>query len=247
MIQSLDRGIKILQILSERDRIGVTELAKELQVNKSTAFRLLETLQMNLLVEQDEGSGKYRLGIGVLGISEKMLSSFDIITTARPFLIKLAETTRESSHLCVFSSGKAFVVDQVASAEAMKVTTKIGKIEPLQSSAAGKCLLAYHPEREWPKVFDNIDWNASTPSTITTREQLREELKKIKDIGYAIDHEEVNIGIRGAAAPIYNHRGEAVYCLSISGPSTRLRADKMEDFAHKVKRIADMISAKLGY
>ena len=247
MIQSLDRGIKILLILSERNRVGVTEVAKELQVNKSTAFRLLETLLMNHLVEQDEGSGKYRLGIGVLRISEKLLGSFDIITTAKPFLTKLAETTHESAHLCVFSSGKVFVVDQVVSSEAMKVTVKIGKVEPLHCSAVGKCLMAFRLEREWPKLLDNMDWTAYTPATITSREQLVEELRQIKTVGYAVDREERTAGVRCMAAPIYNHRGEVVYCLGISGPSTRIRANKVEDYALKVKKVADQISAKLGY
>lgn len=247
MIQSLDRGIKILLMLSERSRVGVTEVAKELQVNKSTAYRLLETLLINHLVEQDEGSGKYRLGIGVLSISEKLLSSFDIINTAKPFLAKLAESTRESAQLCVYSSGKVFVVDQVASAETMKVTAKIGKIEPLHCSAVGKCLMAFHLEREWPKLLDKMEWTPYTPSTITTRERLETELRKIRDIGYAVDNEELTAGVRCMAAPIYNHRGEVVYCLGISGPSTRIRAAKMKDYAHKVKKVADQISAKLGY
>jgi IclR family KDG regulon transcriptional repressor len=247
MIQSLDRGIKILLMMAERPRIGVTEVAKELQVNKSTAFRLLETLQNNQLVEQDEGSGKYRLGIGVLRISEKLLNSFDIIATARPFLTKLVESTRESAHLCVFSNGKAYVVDQVASTEAMKVTAKIGKSEPLNCSAVGKCLMAFRLEREWPKLLDRMEWTPYTPATITAREQLVEELRKIRTTGYAIDEEELTAGVRCVAAPIYNSRGEVVYCLGISGPATRIRAEKVEEYAHKVKKVADQISAKLGY
>lgn len=247
MIQSLDRGLKILLLLTERKNVGVTELAKELQVNKSTAFRLLETLVMNFLVEQDESSGKYRLGIGVLRISEKMLNSFDIITISRPFLVKLAEATHESAHLCVFSSGKAFVIDQVVSSEAMKVTAKIGKIEPLYSSAVGKCLMAYRTEKERDKLLDKMEMTPFTPATITSREVLKEQLERIRKTGYAVDEEELTPGVRCMAAPIYNHRGEVINCLGISGPSTRMRAENIEEYANKVKKVADLISVKLGY
>jgi len=129
---------------------------------------------MNNLAEQDEATGKYKLGIGVLRISERMINSFDIITISRSFLNKLVETTQESAHLCVLSSGKAFIIDQVISSEAMKVTAKIGKMEPLYCSAVGKCLLAYRPEKERNRLLDNLKLKPFTSATITSRGSIGE-------------------------------------------------------------------------
>lgn len=247
MIQSLDKGLRLLFILSERKSMGVTELAKVLQVNKSTSFRLLETLETHDLVEQDEVTGKYRLGLGVLRLSEKLVNSFDIISIAKPFLHRLVETTQESAHLCVFSSGRAFIADQAISSETIKVTAKIGKVEPLHCSAVGKCLLAFRSEKEKNRLLDSMEWTAYTPGTITDRSMLEDQLVKIRENGFATDEEELTPGVICIAAPIFNHKGEVVYCLGISGPAARINTGNRDDYTGKVRKAAELISAKLGY
>lgn len=247
MIQSLNRGIEILFIISERRSLGVTELAKELQINKSTAFRLLETLKIHNLVEQDEITSKYRLGIGILNISNKLVNNFDIIAISKSYLYKLVEITQETAHLCIFSSDKVFTLDQVKSSEIMKVSAAIGKAESLHCSAAGKCLLAYRPEKEINKILDEIELTPFTQNTITSVEILKDQLKKIRVDGYAVDNEELNLGVRCIATPIYNHMGNVINCLGISGPTIRIRNENIQEYIEKVKKISSIISTRLGY
>ena len=247
MIQSLDKGIKMLFILSERKSAGVTELAKELQVNKSTSFRLLQTLGIHSLVEQDAVTGKYKLGPGVLRISERLVNSFDVIAAAKPFLQKLAETTQESAHLCVYAGEKAFIVDQVISSEPIKATAKIGRPEPFHCSAVGKCLLAFRTEKEREKIFNSMEWTAFTKKTMQSKEALESCLEKIRTGGYALDDEELTPGVRCVAAPVYNHKGEVYSCVGISGPATRVLLENIENYTDIVKKSADIISASLGY
>jgi DNA-binding IclR family transcriptional regulator len=247
MIQSLSRGIEILEFLTERKSAGCTEIAKALDVNKSTAFRLLETLLEHNIVEQDETTGKYRLGVGILHISESLLNNLDLVTIARPYLARLVECTQESAHLCILSNNKALIVDQVKSKEVIKVSATIGMAEAIHSSAVGKCLLAFRNEAQREKMLKKIELVPFTQRTIITMEGLLLELEKIRSAGYALDDEEVNIGVRCIAAPIYNYKGEVYSCIGISGPATRIGIDNINFYTQKVKEVAGMISHKLGY
>ena len=247
MIQSLDRGLEILFILAEKKSAGVTELALDLQVNKSTVFRLLETMQARNLVQQDEITSKYRLGIGILHISEGLVKSLDIINISKPFLRQLADSTRESAHLCTFSNKKAFVVDQVKSTNIMKVSAAIGQEEPIYCSSVGKCLLAFLSEEKRNRILDNLELKPFTHRTITSKEVLLMQLDQIRRNGYALDDEELSLGVRCIAAPIYTYRGEIKHCIGISGPTGRMRMENIEFYINKVKTTANIISQNMGY
>ncbi len=247
MIQSLDRGLQILFILSENRSKGVTELAEDLQVNKSTVFRLLETMEARGLIQQDERTAKYRLGIGLLQLSNGLMRNLDIISISRPIMNQLMNSTKESVHLCTFSSDKVYVVDQVKSNYPMKVSATIGQDEPIYCSSVGKCILANLPDEKKDKLMNEIDFIPFTENTIKTKESLIEELSKIKAEGYAIDDEELSLGVRCLAAPIFNHRGDAKYSIGISGPSLRICPDNIDFYIDKIKSAANSISYNIGY
>ncbi|HPO04073.1 MAG TPA: IclR family transcriptional regulator [Bacillota bacterium] len=247
MIQSLDRGLEILFILSEHKSKGVTELANDLQVNKSTVFRLLETMEKRGLIQQDERTAKYRLGIGVLQISDGLVRNLDIISLSRPIMKQLMDSTKESVHLCTFSSDKVYVVDQVKSNYAMKVSAAIGQDEPIHCSSVGKCILAYLPEERIERILNETEFIPYTKKTKTTKEAIQKELAEIRAGGYAIDDEELSEGVRCLAAPIYNHRGEVKNCIGISGPSLRICLDNIDFYIDKIKAAADSISYSIGY
>ncbi len=247
MIQSLDRGLEILFILAESKSKGVTELANELQVNKSTVFRLLETMEKRNLVQQDKITAKYKLGIGLLHISEGLVKNLDIINVSRPTLKQLMDSTKESVHLCTYSNDKVYVVDQVKSNQIMKVSATIGHEEPIHCSSVGKCILAYLPAEERDRILDNVQFIPYTEKTKTSKSALFEELEQIKRNGYALDDEELSIGVCCIAAPIYNHKGEIKNCVGISGPSARIRLDNIDSYISKVKIAASNISHNMGY
>lgn len=247
MIQSLDRGLQILFILAESKSKGVTELAEDLRVNKSTIFRLLETMEARGLVQQDERTAKYRLGIGLLQLSNGLIKNLDIMSASRPIMNQLMNTTKESVHLCTFSSDKVYVVDQVMSDYPMKVSATIGQDEPVYCSSVGKCILAYLPEERQNKIIGELEFYPYTEKTITSREELIKELEKIRELGYAVDDEELSEGVRCLAAPIYNHRGEVKHSIGISGPSLRICHDNIDSYIEKIKIAARNISYSIGY
>ena len=247
MIQSLDRGLEILFILAESKSKGVTELAEDLKVNKSTVFRLLETMEKRDLVQQDEVTAKYRLGIGLLQISEGLVKNLDIINISRPVLKQLMDSTKESVHLCTFTNDKVYVVEQVKSNYPMKVSAAIGHEEPIHCSSVGKCILAYLPEEKRNKILDEVQFIPYTEKTKTSKESLIKELEQVKRNGFAIDDEELSIGVCCIAAPIYNHRGEVKNCIGISGPSARIHKDNIDSYINKLKIAANNISHNVGF
>jgi len=247
MIQSLDRGLEILFILAEHKSRGVTELANDLQVNKSTVFRLLETMENRGLVQQDEVTAKYRLGLGLLHISEGLVKNLDIMNISKPVLKQLMDSTKESAHLCTFTNDKVYVVDQVKSNYPMKVSAAIGHEEPIYCSSVGKCILAYLPEEKRNKILDEVQLIAYTEKTKTSKKALIQELEQIRQNGYALDDEELSVGVCCIAAPIYNHKGEVKNCIGISGPSARIRPENIDSYINKLKIAAHNISQSMGH
>lgn len=247
MIQSLDRGLQILGILGKKRSAGVTELAKELGVDKSTAFRMLDTMMRHNLIQQDENTAKYKLGIGILRLSQQLLNNLNIINISRPFMRALVDFTNESAHLCSLSNDKAYVVDQVISNSIIKVSATIGLEEPIYCSSVGKCILAFMTEEKREKILEKIDLKPYTSKTITSKEMLIAHLEQIRLNGYALDDEELNVGVRCIAAPIFNHMGKVKNSIGISGPATRMDTENISIYSEKVKETARLISQKIGY
>lgn len=247
MIQSLDRGLQILFILSEHRSRGVTELADDLQVNKSTVFRLLDTMRMRGLVQQDEVTAKYRLGIGILQISDGLIKNLDIIGIAKPVLKQLMAATKESAHLCTLSEDKVYIVDEVKSNYVMKVSAAIGQEEPIFCSSVGKSILAYLPEDKIDRILSSMEFIPYTKKTKMKKDELIAELAQIRQQGYALDDEELSEGVRCIAAPIFNFKGQVKNSIGISGPSLRLDLNNLTPYIENIKIAAKNISYGIGY
>ena len=246
MIQSLDRGIKILELLAEKKQVGVMEVATYLGINKSSAFRLLDTLRANSLVEKDKTTEKYKFCAGILKYSNAFMD-YSVGKIFHPYLEKLVALTKENAHCCVFSNDRVIVIDQIRSPEIINITAQIGREEKMYCTSVGKVLLAYLPEDTRDRIIDSLELTPRTNRTITSKIALGEHLKKIRNEGYAIDDEENGIGVRCIAAPIRNHLGEANYCVGISAPTIRMGLRMLPEYAKIVKEIAAEISAQLGY
>lgn len=247
MSQSLERGLKALLFLASRKSTGVTELAEELQVNKSTAFRILEELQKHNMAEQNKATSKYKLGPAILKLSEQLNKSLNIISVAKPYMVRLMDITGESVHLCTLANDSAVIIEQIMANSRLSVNAKIGSKEPLYSSSVGKCLLAFGNEEAREKMLSGIVYEKFTEKTIATEEKLREELLTIKNNGYALDDGELSEEIKCLAAPVFNHLGEAIYSLGLSAPASRMTAEKILTTAEHIKNTAMKISQHMGY
>lgn len=244
-VQSVDRALSILTILARLGEAGVTEIAAELKVHKSTAFRLVATLEAHGMVEQNEERGKYRLGVGVLRLAGATTARLDVVQEARPVARKLAADSAETVNIAVLSDTSALYLDQVAGSSALQSHNWVGQHIPLHATSNGKVLLSgLDPAELAPRL---AALPAYTPDTITTKAALRREVEAVREQGYAVAVDELEIGLTAIAAPIRNMHGDVIASLSVSGPTFRINEQRVKELIPLVVDAADEVSHRLGW
>ena len=180
-VQSVDRALTILELLARDGEAGVTEIAQGLGVHKSTAFRLLVTLEAHRLVEQVNDRGRYRLGVGNLRLAGATTARLDLVTEARPVCRQLAVDTGETVNIAVRSETSALYLDQVAGSSALQPHNWVGQHIPLHATSNGKVLLSEMTESELKAALRELP--RFTDQTITTRPRLRDDLAAVRKAG----------------------------------------------------------------
>lgn len=247
-IQSLDRGLILLEALSEEGRdSSLSDLAARFAWDKSTTFRMLATLIHRGYVDQDAETNKYRLGLKILKLSGALNRRLDIKRCANPFMDELARISRETAHLAVLDGGEVVILDQQDSPETIRVNSYVGMREPAHCTALGKVLLAYLPDRQLEHWMEGKELRIYTKKTITSPTVLTAHLSKVREQGYAFDDEEYDIGMRCVASPVQNSEGKVVAAVGISGPAQRITWEDVNRYANIVKEIAHKVSRNMGY
>lgn len=248
MIKSIDRALTIIKLVSSRkDGFGVTELANKTDLNKSSVFRILATLLKHGFIEQDLETKKYRLGYQYLELSAKLLDSIDIRKEAMPFLRQLEEKTNEVIHLVIYSQKEAVYIEKLEGNETLRMHSQVGKRVPMHCTSAGKTILAYLPKEKVMNIIEQKGLPKHTENTITNIEDLFKNLAEIKNKGYGVEKEENELGIKCVAAPIFNHSGEVVAAISISGPSMRMSDAIIDTLKDELMTVCKKVSERLGY
>lgn len=247
-VQSVERAIAILNAFSrERPERGVGELSRKLDLHKSTVSRLMKTLEQGGLLARDLETGRYRLGVGLIGLAEQVVSHMDLREVARPFLRQLAETCQETVNLAVLHGDQVVNLEQfVPPARQVKNIGRVGRRMCLHCTAAGKVLLAHISPEERDQILPET-LGRFTPHTITDRRRLEEDLAQTRDRGYAVAEEELEKGLNVVAAPIYDYSGQVSSAISIAGPAYRLPGDLLPQLAAVLVETAQSISEQLGY
>ena len=251
-VQSVDRALTILKLLAADGELGVTEIAGLLGVHKSTASRLLGTLETHGLVEQIPDRGRYRLGVGVLRLAGATRSRLDIVRESRPVTGPLAAKLGETVNIVILSGSETLYLDQVAGTSALQIHNWIGRRNPVHATANGRVLLAFATAAEADAVFAAIGTpsgrlRALTAHTITDRGALARTLEVVKRDGYAVAVDELEIGLTAVAAPIRGADGSVIASLSVSGPSFRLDVARIPVVADAVRGAAADVSERMGY
>lgn len=244
-VQSVDRALTILELLARVGEAGVTEVAAELDVHKSTAFRLVATLESHRLVEQTEDRGKYRLGVGVLRLAGATTARLDVVQEARSVCRQLAAATGETVNIAVLSESSALYLDQVAGSSALQSHNWVGQHIPLHATSNGKVLLSGLDRAALDDLLGKL--SAFTPLTITKKGELRRELDRVREQGYALAVDELEVGLTAAAAPIRNAHGDVVASMSVSGPTFRLSVDRIDEVVGQLVEAATEVSHRLGW
>src|SRR3954470_20673094 len=231
-VQSVDRALTILGVLARLGQAGGTEIAVELGVHKSTAFRLVTTLESHELVEQTEERGKYRLGLGLVRLAGASSARLDVVQEARPVCRRLAADCGETVNVAVLSDSAALYVDQFSGGSALPSHNWVGQHIPLHATSNGKILLSGLERDEVDRRVQKLP--AYTNRTITDRRTLHRQLEKVRREGYAVATDELEVGLTALAAPIHSAHGDVVASGSVSGPTFRLPDDHVEELVPAV-------------
>ncbi|HET9964742.1 MAG TPA: IclR family transcriptional regulator, partial [Rubrobacter sp.] len=200
-MQSVDRAITVMELLSRRGWSGVTEVANELGINKSTAYRLLTTLRDRGLVEQDAATEKYRLGFGLITLASSVTADLDVARCSRPVCDWLAERTRETVTVAVLEGDDAVILYQSNSRSSALSVDWSGMHTPLHATAAGKIFLHYMPEDQRRRILKR-SLQRYTENTIVNPKALRQELQRDHSRDYCYTIEELEVGLNAIAAPV---------------------------------------------
>ncbi len=246
-VQSIDRAVSILKCFSkQRKEMKLSEIADELSLNKSTVHGIISTLKYNGLIDQDEETQKYRLGLYLMKLGDTVASSIDIRDIAHPIIKEVSQQLNETVHLSKLDGDELIYLDKVESNQSMRIFTTIGSRMPAYCTGMGKAMLAYIDDEKINNLLPDA-LEPMTEYTITDKNELLKRLADIREKGYAMDNEENSIGLRCIAAPIFDHKGNAKYAISVSGPTVRMTDKRMENIISIIKDSARKISYKLGY
>ncbi|WHH59278.1 IclR family transcriptional regulator [Petroclostridium sp. X23] len=247
IIQSVDRALTIVETMyNAKEELGVTELADIIGLHKSTTFGLLSTLENRGFVTQNKDTGKYGLGLKFLEIGTEILENMDVRQIIKPYLRDLSEKYQETVHFAVEDDNMVVYIDKIESPRALVIKSSIGKRNPMHCTGVGKCLLSFMSEEKQNEILKE-PLEKYTDNTIVDPKNLNEEIDKIRKNGYSIDNEEIEIGLRCIAAPIFDYKGELLGGISISGPSTRMTDERIVELIEPLKSTASKISKSLGH
>jgi DNA-binding IclR family transcriptional regulator len=245
-VQSVDRALSILALLAQRGESGISELADALDVHRSTAFRLLATLEAHGMVTQDVERGRYRLGLGVVRLAGAATVRLDVVSQARPVCARLAAEVGETVNVAILGECEALYVDQATGPSTLALHNWVGQRIPLHATSNGKVLLA-HADRAVRDRLLRRRLPAFTDHTVTDRATLSAQLEQVRERGFAVAVDELELGLTAVAAPVRSIDGTVVASLSASGPTFRLPPDRVREVAASVVAAAAEVSGRLGW
>lgn len=241
-VKTLARGLRILELLAEVEGgMTSTELAEQLAIDKSSMSRLMNTLVSYGFAERDEQTRRYFLGTYMQELGRRAGQHASLRDLVEPYLQHLSSLTGENAHVAVYAAPHAVTIADVPSTEPLRVVSEVGRRLPLHCSAIGKCLLAF-AALPLPTSFARY-----TSRTIVDAAQLKLQLEQIRYQGYALDDEELTLGVRGIAVPIRNREGRTIATMGLSGPTVRLTFEQLPRLVELLSQAARDVSAELGF
>ena len=251
--QSLERGLAVLSSFrSGRPLLGVSELGRDIGLGRSTTHRYVATLTALGYLQQDPATKKYRLGPRVLDLGFSAINSMEVREVAAPHLRALSDETGYTVNMAILDKLDIVYVERCRSSRAgqreIDLNLHIGARLPAYCTSLGKVLLAYLPPAEQAERLDEIDFARRGPNTLTTRFVLAQELRRVRENGFAINNEELAYGLRSIAAPVLTRDGVATAAINLAVHSSMVSMEQLAArLSETLRRAAADISARLGY
>ncbi|MGE5550211.1 MAG: IclR family transcriptional regulator [Bacteroidota bacterium] len=246
LIQSVERAVRILDLIAEKGPMSVSGVAHSLALSRSVAHRFLLTLEQERFLARNRDGKSYRLGTKLFQLGHIALEGMDLRETARPFIEQLCDRASETVHLGVSTEDGVIYIDKIEPDQTIRMFSQLGRLAPSHCTGIGKVLMAY-----WPAAKVNAYIARGLPSftvhTITDGETLRAELSSIAERGWSFDNEEHEKGIKCVAAPVRDHEGEVIAAVSVAALSMRTDDDRLDEIRRLVCATAASISERMGY
>ncbi|MGN0298848.1 MAG: IclR family transcriptional regulator [Lachnospiraceae bacterium] len=246
-IQVIDRVFDILELLSQKeDGMGVTEIGRCLDLNKTTVHRIVNGIMKRGYVEKTE-RGQYRLGLKFIALCSHRINSIELTAEARPYLLALTNLYGQRTHLAILDENEAVYLDKVEIERNLRMYSEIGKRVPVYCSALGKALLFDKSAMEIRAILESAPYQKKTPKTQNDTDKLIQEIFQFAQRGWSVDDEENEEEIRCIAAPIRDYSGRIIAAISVSGPIVAITNERTEEIAVRVMESAREISHRIGY
>jgi len=248
-IQSVVRALNVLELMAaEESPIGLKEITKKAGLSKPTVFRILSTLKKMDYIEQDPATGHYTLGLRVFEIGSAFINRMSLRSFAMPLIQELVDKCNETVHLAILDKKEIVYIDKIDGTQTIRMMSAVGKRGPLHCTSVGKIIMAYKPMQEVDEILGDSKLVKLTKNSITDKEELKKELAQIKEKGYAVDNEELEIGLKCLGVPIFDYHRDVVGGLSVSGPTTRFTTARLKNkLIPLVVETAEKISHRMGY
>jgi len=245
-IRSVDRAVAILDLLAREGWSAGAEVARELGVHRSTALRLLATLDRHGLVERDARTSKYRLGRRLVQLASSVRGEVDLRQVARPVCDALARALGETVTLDVLDGDEVVPIEQASGSTSVVSVSWLGTRSPVHCTASGKVILAFAPDAVRARLL-HAPLESRTPRTVIDKAELEAQLAQVREAGFARTYEELEVGLNAVAAPVRNSAGEVIAAVDVSGPAHRVDPSARAALVSRTVAAAEDLSRRLGY
>lgn len=246
LVRSVDRAIAILDLLARDGWRAGAEVARDLGVHRSTALRLLSTLERHALVERDPRTSKYRLGRRLPQLASVVTGELDLRFVARPVCEQLAASVGETVTLDVIDADQIVPIEEATGSTSVVNVNWLGRRTPVHCTASGKVILAFGPAAVRERLLSR-PLEPTTPHTIVDRTELEQQLAAAIEAGFARTFQELEMGLNAIAAPVFSAHGDVVAAIDVSGPAHRLREGERPELVELTREAAADLSRRLGY
>jgi DNA-binding IclR family transcriptional regulator len=247
-VPSIERALTVLELLTQsRKGFSISEVSRRLSLPKSSVHLILTTLERRGYLQKNSHSGKYHFGLKLVSLSRTAIESLELREEAKPFLETLMRKTGLTVHMAILERNEAVIIEKIQPLSLIQLATWIGRRMDVNCTGAGKVLIAYMPPDEFDKQIKFKGLAKHNHKTIVSLSKLRQELARIREMGYALDDEEDEIGLRCIGAPVFDNSATVVAAISVSGTTSQISLEQVPILARTVTRTAAAISSQLCY
>ncbi len=246
-VNSVDRAIRIMDLLAWDREMTLARLTQELEAPKTTVFDIVRTLEAHGIVQRDPTTGMISLGLHTIELGYSAVRSYGVRRFLAPVLQALNEELDETVHLTVLDDAEVLYIECYESSKRLRTYSVIGIRGPLHCTSVGKAILAWLPRDKQENLLQRISYERFTENTITSVKELRDDLSVIRRRGYAIDDVEHEEGVRCVGVPVFDRQGEVAASVSVSGPTQRVTPERVPVLAERMKAAAADMSRRLGF